>query len=147
LWLLCHGSGPTAFLGNHGKEILHFIRLTSKGISSSSPATTAHDVYLQLHPTTNSASSFTLPFYRIIKTILFQTLHRICCSNHNMPAQTIKQRKAQMNGVSKTAMAAKATPPVPHAANGASPFEIMASRIANRVAEMAENVTFAERAV
>jgi len=52
------------------------------------------------------------------------------------------------NGVPlpKTAAAAKATPPVPHAMNGASPFEIMAARIANRVAEMAENVTFAERA-
>jgi hypothetical protein len=29
--------------------------------------------------------------------------------------------------------------------NGVSPFEIMAARIANRVAEMAENVTFVER--
>jgi len=44
-----------------------------------------------------------------------------------------------------TAAAAKKTPPVPLAMNGVSPFEIMAARIANRVAEMAENVTFAER--
>lgn len=58
-----------------------------------------------------------------------------------------KRSAARANGtaVSKTAAAAKATPPVPHASNGASPFEIMAARIANRVAEMAENVTFAER--
>jgi hypothetical protein len=48
--------------------------------------------------------------------------------------------------LSKTAQVAKQTPPVPHASNGASPFEIMAGRIANRVAEMAENVTFVERA-
>jgi len=46
--------------------------------------------------------------------------------------------------VSKTAAAAKQTPPVP-THHTASPFEIMASRIANRVAEMAENVTFVER--
>ena len=46
--------------------------------------------------------------------------------------------------LSKTAQVAKQTPPVPHA-TGASPFEIMAGRIANRVAEMAENVTFVER--
>jgi hypothetical protein len=46
--------------------------------------------------------------------------------------------------MSTTAAAARATPSVP-AANGASPFEIMAARIANRVAEMAENVTFVER--
>lgn len=46
--------------------------------------------------------------------------------------------------LSKTAQVAKQTPPVPQA-NGASPFEIMAGRIANRVAEMAENVTFVER--
>jgi hypothetical protein len=60
-----------------------------------------------------------------------------------------KKSAARANGapISKTAAAAKATPPVPHAANGASPFEIMAARIANRVAEMAENVTFAERPV
>jgi len=44
-----------------------------------------------------------------------------------------------------TSAAARNTPPVPAAVNGASPFEIMAARIANRVAEMAENVTFAER--
>jgi hypothetical protein len=47
--------------------------------------------------------------------------------------------------MSATAAAARATPPVPTAANGVSPFEIMAARIANRVAEMAENVTFVER--
>jgi len=61
-----------------------------------------------------------------------------------MPAQTLKKTGSKAPG-SATAAAAKATPPVPHAINGASPFEIMASRIANRVAEMAENVTFAER--
>ena len=44
---------------------------------------------------------------------------------------------------SATAMAAKQTPPVPSAAH--SPFEIMAGRLANRVAEMAENITFTER--
>jgi hypothetical protein len=63
-----------------------------------------------------------------------------------MPAQTLKKTGSKAPG-SATAAAARATPPVPHAANGASPFEIMASRIANRVAEMAENVTFAERPV
>lgn len=78
-----------------------------------------------------------------------------------MPQSTVSKAQSRVNGVngvkrqipakkaplnlSKTAQAAKATPPVPHAMNGASPFEIMASRIANRVAEMAENVTFAER--
>jgi hypothetical protein len=46
-----------------------------------------------------------------------------------------------------TAAAAKKTPPVPAAMNGVSPFEIMAARIANRVAEMAENVSFVERPV
>jgi hypothetical protein len=46
----------------------------------------------------------------------------------------------------KTAMAraAKQTPPVPNVPH-ASPFEIMAARLANRVAEMAENITFTER--
>jgi hypothetical protein len=44
-----------------------------------------------------------------------------------------------------TSAAAKKTPPVPAAVNGVSPFEIMAARIANRVAEMAETVTFVER--
>lgn len=43
----------------------------------------------------------------------------------------------------------KATKQMNGAANGAaahlSPYEIMASRIANRVAEMAENITFVER--
>ena len=74
-----------------------------------------------------------------------------------MPASTASGLNSRANGVkrsipakkpplTKTAAVAKATPPVPHAVNGASPFEIMASRIANRVAEMAENVTFAERA-
>jgi hypothetical protein len=76
-----------------------------------------------------------------------------------MAQSTVSKAQSRVNGVngvkrqvpakkaplSKTALAAKATPPVPHAMNGASPFEIMASRIANRVAEMAENVTFAER--
>ena len=47
--------------------------------------------------------------------------------------------------MSTTAAAARATPPVPAAADGVSPYEIMAARIANRVAEMAENVTFVER--
>ena len=47
--------------------------------------------------------------------------------------------------MSMTAAAAKKTPPVPQSMNGVSPFEIMASRIANRVAEMAENVSFVER--
>jgi hypothetical protein len=47
--------------------------------------------------------------------------------------------------LSRTAQVAKQTPAVPHATNGASPFEIMAGRIANRVAEMAENMTFTER--
>jgi hypothetical protein len=47
--------------------------------------------------------------------------------------------------LSRAAQVAKQTPPVPQAANGVSPFEIMAGRIANRVAEMAENVTFVER--
>jgi hypothetical protein len=51
-------------------------------------------------------------------------------------------RKAPM---SATAAAAKKTPQVTAAMNGASPFEIMAARIANRVAEMAENVSFVER--
>lgn len=73
-----------------------------------------------------------------------------------MPARPVSQinianrSKARANGTavpSKTAEVAKSTPPVPHAANGASPYQIMAARIANRVAEMAENVTFAERPV
>jgi hypothetical protein len=54
-------------------------------------------------------------------------------------------KKPASKSVSATAAAAKKTPPIPQAMNGASPFEIMAARIANRVAEMAENVTFAER--
>ncbi|KAF2703169.1 hypothetical protein K504DRAFT_539163 [Pleomassaria siparia CBS 279.74] len=51
----------------------------------------------------------------------------------------------------KKTVGAKATPKPPQAngsANGAShasPYGIMASRIANRVAEMAENMTFVER--
>ncbi|KAF2672153.1 hypothetical protein BT63DRAFT_422651 [Microthyrium microscopicum] len=49
------------------------------------------------------------------------------------------------NGLSRTAAAAKKTPPVPQQANGVSPFEIMAGRIANRVADMAENITFSEK--
>jgi hypothetical protein len=76
-------------------------------------------------------------------------------SIHTMPAMPVsqinvaKKSAARANGapVSKTAQVAKATPPIPHAANGASPYQIMAARIANRVAEMAENVTFAERPV
>jgi hypothetical protein len=44
-----------------------------------------------------------------------------------------------------TMAAAKSTPPIPNSLNGVSPFEIMAARIANRVAEMAENVSFVER--
>ncbi|KAE9983732.1 hypothetical protein EG328_009532 [Venturia inaequalis] len=72
-----------------------------------------------------------------------------------MPARPVSQinianrSKARANGtpVSKTAEVAQSTPPIPHAANGASPYQIMAARIANRVAEMAENVTFAERPV
>jgi hypothetical protein len=46
-----------------------------------------------------------------------------------------------INGSSKRMTLA----PPPPQLNGVSPFEIMASRIANRVAEMAENVTFVER--
>lgn len=51
---------------------------------------------------------------------------------------------------SKTSQAAKRTPKTAQAneaANGhvPSPYEIMAGRIANRVAEMAENMTFVER--
>jgi hypothetical protein len=53
--------------------------------------------------------------------------------------------RAPGKAMSVTAAAARGTPPVPTAANGVSPFEIMAARIANRVAEMAENVTFVER--
>ncbi|KAF2753638.1 hypothetical protein EJ05DRAFT_166652 [Pseudovirgaria hyperparasitica] len=54
------------------------------------------------------------------------------------------------SSVSKTSQAAKRTPKTPQV-NGAvnghipSPYEIMAGRIANRVAEMAENMTFVER--
>jgi len=46
---------------------------------------------------------------------------------------------------SATAAAAKRTQQATTSINGASPFEIMAARIANRVAEMAETVTFVER--
>ncbi|KIV99131.1 uncharacterized protein PV09_09163 [Verruconis gallopava] len=56
-----------------------------------------------------------------------------------------KDVPARRAPLSKTAQVAKKTPPVPQAVNGVSPFEIMAGRIANRVAEMAENVTFVER--
>merc|ERR1711881_742065 len=58
-----------------------------------------------------------------------------------MTRRTVPAKRAPL---SRTAQVAKQTPPVPQA-NGASPFEIMAGRIANRVAEMAENVTFVER--
>jgi len=54
-------------------------------------------------------------------------------------------RKTAGKQYNATAAAAKKTPPVPQAMNGVSPFEIMAARIANRVAEMAETVTFVER--
>jgi hypothetical protein len=54
-------------------------------------------------------------------------------------------RKPAGKSMTATAAAAKKTPPVPAAMNGVSPFEIMAARIANRVAEMAETVTFVER--
>lgn len=54
------------------------------------------------------------------------------------------KRAPLRTNASKTAQIAKQIPPVPQT-NGHSPFEIMAGRIANRVAEMAENVTFVER--
>jgi hypothetical protein len=48
-----------------------------------------------------------------------------------------------------TSATAKSAQAVKNTANGAqqhaSPYGIMASRIANRVAEMAENITFVER--
>jgi hypothetical protein len=53
-----------------------------------------------------------------------------------------RAKPVRKKALTATQQAAKATPPVPvHA----SPFEIMASRIANRVAEMAENISFVER--
>lgn len=53
-----------------------------------------------------------------------------------------KAKPVRKKALTATQQAAQATPPVPlHA----SPFEIMASRIANRVAEMAENISFVER--
>jgi hypothetical protein len=61
------------------------------------------------------------------------------------PRNTSGVVKKPIAKTTATAAAAKKTPPVPQAMNGVSPFEIMAARIANRVAEMAENVTFAER--
>jgi hypothetical protein len=61
------------------------------------------------------------------------------------PRNTSGIVKKPVSKMTATAAAAKKTPPVPQAMNGVSPFEIMAARIANRVAEMAENVTFAER--
>jgi hypothetical protein len=81
----------------------------------------------------------------ILQTIPYLNTNKLD-STTTMPAQTLKKTGSKAPG-SATAAAAKATPPVAHAINGASPFEIMASRIANRVAEMAENVTFAERPV
>jgi len=62
----------------------------------------------------------------------------------NGAANSVAQRPkpVRKKALSATQQAAKATPPVPvHA----SPFEIMAARIANRVAEMAENISFVER--
>jgi hypothetical protein len=44
-----------------------------------------------------------------------------------------------------TAAAAKKTPAIPSAGSGASPLEIMAARLANRVGEIAENITFIEK--
>jgi hypothetical protein len=67
------------------------------------------------------------------------------------PAPSYKKAASVAGGnvrrpaMSATAAAAKKTPQVTSAMNGASPFEIMAARIANRVAEMAENVSFVER--
>ncbi|KAF2397282.1 hypothetical protein EJ06DRAFT_533466 [Trichodelitschia bisporula] len=51
--------------------------------------------------------------------------------------------------VSRTKPSGQLNGAVKHAPNGAShgPFEIMAARIANRVAEMAENMTFVERSM
>ena len=76
-----------------------------------------------------------------------------------MPASVASapvQRTTNKTPASRTAAAKKTAngPKSPkannavQAANGAvhaSPYEIMASRIANRVAEMAENYTFVER--
>jgi len=53
-----------------------------------------------------------------------------------------KAKPVRKKALNVTQQAAQATPSVPM---HASPFEIMASRIANRVAEMAENISFVER--
>jgi hypothetical protein len=71
-----------------------------------------------------------------------------------MPASVASapvNRTSNKTAASRTKKAATSAKPQ-KAANGAtngahhaSPYEIMASRIANRVAEMAENYTFTER--
>ena len=53
-----------------------------------------------------------------------------------------KARPVRKKALTAAQQAAQATPPGPM---HASPFEIMASRIANRVAEMAENISFVEK--
>jgi hypothetical protein len=80
---------------------------------------------------------------------------------HNMPAASVASapvnrttNRAAASRTKKPASSAtkKSQPATNGAVNGAqngahnmSPYTIMASRIANRVAEMAENITFVER--
>lgn len=75
-----------------------------------------------------------MPAASVASAPVNRTVNRTAASRTKKPAQTAtKKAQSATNGVANGATA------------NMSPYTIMASRIANRVAEMAENITFVER--